>query len=199
MAKVVRVGSDALHSAPAARHTHHAASAPAHRARIRHEASPASVAVLPAVQTSDSQSATTEDVAASHPATTTTVKQPATKQPPAKKHHKKKHHKKAPPKKPAAPKHAARTTPSAAAVASAVSGLKKYVHTILTPTATQVAEFGNDVCTAFDQNKTLSQVEATILQKVKSLPFTTVESGAASYVVKTAVHLYCPGYTSKLG
>jgi hypothetical protein len=61
-----------------------------------------------------------------------------------------------------------------------------------------VAQFGDAVCTAFDQNKSFSQVKAEILQQVKKVPFTTVTAGAADYVVKTAVSLYCPGYKSKV-
>jgi hypothetical protein len=109
-------------------------------------------------------------------------------------HHKKKHHH----KRPATPKKAARTTPSGSALSAAVSGLRSYVHTPFTPTNAQVAQFGDAVCTAFDEQKTFSQVKAQILEQVKKLPFTTVTAGAADYVVKTAVSLYCPGYESKV-
>ncbi|HWB66630.1 MAG TPA: hypothetical protein VG708_07375 [Mycobacteriales bacterium] len=88
-----------------------------------------------------------------------------------------------------------RTHPSSAAVAQAVAGLKNYVHTIFKPTAAQVAEFGDMVCTALDQHSTVAKIKATILQKVKQLPFTTVLPGAADYVVRTAVKLYCGGYS----
>jgi hypothetical protein len=125
---------------------------------------------------------------------------PATKQP-AKKHHKKKTHPKTSPKKTApaksAPTKAARIKPSAAALSSAVSGLKQYVHTIFSITSSEVAEFGDDVCSAFDQHKTYSQIKSQITAKVKQLPFTTVTAGAADYVVRTAVKLFCPGYTSR--
>ena len=119
------------------------------------------------------------------------------------KHHKKKahhkKHKKAGSSSKATSKRAARTTPSASAVATAISGLKNYVHTPFSPNASQVAEFGDDVCSAFDAGKTYAAVKSEILAKVQQLPFTTVEAGAADYVVKTAVHLYCPGYASRLG
>ncbi|HVT64024.1 MAG TPA: DUF732 domain-containing protein [Mycobacteriales bacterium] len=113
-----------------------------------------------------------------------------------KKHHKKKHHKKT--HKPAQPQKAVRTTPSASAVSGAISGLRNFVHTPLTPTSAQVAQFGDEVCDAFDNGSTFAQVKAVILDKVKQLPFTTVTAGAADYVVKTAVSLYCPGYKSKV-
>jgi hypothetical protein len=104
-----------------------------------------------------------------------------------------------PTSKPAKPKLARRTTPSASAVQAAIQGLKKYVHSILTPSPAQVAEFGDMVCSAYDDGDTTKQIEAKILQKVKSLPFTTILPGAADYVVRTAVKLYCPGYQSRLG
>lgn len=73
------------------------------------------------------------------------------------------------------------------------------MHSLFSPTPAQVADFGNQVCTAFDNHKTYWQIKATIQAKVKSIPFTTILPGAASYVVHTAVQLYCPGYKSKLG
>jgi hypothetical protein len=114
-----------------------------------------------------------------------------------KKHHKKHHHhKKA--HKPAKFVPAPRTTPSASAVTKAIAGLRNFVRTPFTPTASQVGQFGDAVCSAFDKRQTFSQVKAAILQQVKKLPFTTVMAGAADYVVKTAVSLYCPGYKSKV-
>ncbi|HVS68678.1 MAG TPA: hypothetical protein VHE56_09015 [Mycobacteriales bacterium] len=110
-------------------------------------------------------------------------------------HHKKRHHHHATTTK---PKLAPRTTPSASAVSSAIAGLRSYVHTPFTPTSAQVGQFGDEVCSAFDQNETFAHVKSVILAKVKQLPFTTVSAGAADYVVKTAVALYCPGYKSKV-
>jgi hypothetical protein len=172
---------------------HHQVGAAAHvvhrTAHIRQAATVAPAVVAPAAQPA-SAPVMTAHFAAAPASTTPTTKQPA--------HHKKhkKHHKKV--HKPAAPKLAPRTTPSAAAVSSAISGLKQYVHTILTPTASQVAQFGDEVCSAFDKNETFAQIKSAILAKVQQLPFTTVTSGAADYVVKTAVKLYCPGYTSRV-
>jgi hypothetical protein len=97
------------------------------------------------------------------------------------------------------PKLAARTTPSASAVKAAIQGLKSYVHSILSPTPAQVAQFGDMVCTAYDHGDTTAAIESTILKKVSSLPLTTILPGAADYVVRTAVKLYCPGYKSRLG
>lgn len=102
------------------------------------------------------------------------------------------------PKKKKKHKKAKRTTPTSAEVTAAIQGLKKYVHSFLSPSASQVAELGNDVCTAFDKGKTAKSIEATMLAKVKSLPLTVVLPGAAQYVVRTEVKLYCPGYKSKV-
>jgi hypothetical protein len=110
-------------------------------------------------------------------------------------HHKRRHHH----PKPAAPTVAPRTHPSSAAVSNAISGLRQYVNSPFTPTASQVATFGNDVCTAFDQNHTYAYVVNEVEQKVHQIPFTSLKPGGADYVVKTAVALYCPGYASKVG
>jgi hypothetical protein len=77
--------------------------------------------------------------------------------------------------------------------------LSKYVHSFLKPTASQVAQFGDLVCTAYDDGDTTPQIESKILAKVQALPLTTILPGAADYVVRTAVKLYCPGYKSRLG
>lgn len=114
-----------------------------------------------------------------------------------KKHHKKAHHKKAHHKKPSAPTLAARTTPTQTAVSNAINGLKKYVHTPFSINSSEVAQFGDAVCGAFDDNASFAHVKAEIMQKVKQIPFTTVADGAADYVVKTAVKLYCPAYASR--
>lgn len=102
------------------------------------------------------------------------------------------------PAAPAAPVTVPRRVPSAAEVQQAINTLPQYVHSILTPTPAQVAQIGNQVCTAFDQGQTFAQVKATGLQMVTQVPLTTVLPGGADWVVKTVVNLYCPGYASKL-
>jgi hypothetical protein len=92
----------------------------------------------------------------------------------------------------------ARRVPSAAEVQAAITALPQYVHSILTPTAAQVAQLGDAVCTAFDQGQTFAQVKATGLSLVTKVPLTTILPGGADWVVRTAVNLYCPGYASKL-
>jgi hypothetical protein len=102
------------------------------------------------------------------------------------------------PSTPAATVTVARRVPSAAEVSSAIATLPQYVSTILTPTAAQVAQLGDQVCTAFDQGQTFAQVKATGLSMVTKLPLTTVKPGGADWVVKTVVTMYCPGHLSKL-
>ncbi|HVV76446.1 MAG TPA: DUF732 domain-containing protein [Mycobacteriales bacterium] len=181
----------------AARHAVHHARRTAHLVHAHVAAAPTSpVATSPAAQPPAGDLVTGLTV---QPAAAATPSPEAAnikhRSPKHKKHHKKKahHH-----KKPAKPALAPRTTPSAAAVSNAIAGLRSYVHTPFTPTSAQVAEFGDEVCSAFDQNETFSHVKSLILAKVKQLPFTTVTAGAADYVVKTAVALYCPGYKSKV-
>lgn len=99
---------------------------------------------------------------------------------------------------PPAPAIAPRQQPSSTAVTQAIAGLKPYLHSFLSPSPAQVAQLGNDVCTAFDQGQTFSQVTTTVSQQVSQIPATTLAPGGAQYIVRTAVSLYCPGYSSKL-
>ena len=104
----------------------------------------------------------------------------------------------APVASPAGPVKVPRRVPSAAEVQQAIATLPQYVSTILTPSPAQVAQLGDQVCTAFDQGQTLAQVEATGLQLVTQVPLTTVKPGGADWVVRTAVTLYCPGHLTDL-
>lgn len=93
---------------------------------------------------------------------------------------------------------APRQQPSAAAVQQALDGLDAYVDSVFTPTAAQVHEAGDKVCTAFDEGQTFVQVKATARELVARVPLTTVHAGADDYVVRTVVGLYCPAHASKL-
>jgi hypothetical protein len=104
----------------------------------------------------------------------------------------------APAAAPAGPVKVPRRVPSPAEVQQAIATLPQYVSTILTPSPAQVAQLGDQVCTAFDQGQTLAQVEATGLQMVTQVPLTTVKPGGADWVVRTAVTLYCPGHLTDL-
>jgi hypothetical protein len=79
-------------------------------------------------------------------------------------------------------------------VQAAIQGLQRYIH--VTPTPAQVADAGDQICTAFDQGQTFAQVKATGLAMVPS--YIKVSPAAADYVVRKAVELYCPAYASRL-
>ncbi|HEX2064607.1 MAG TPA: DUF732 domain-containing protein, partial [Acidimicrobiales bacterium] len=96
-----------------------------------------------------------------------------------------------PPPRPALPP---RRQPSGAEVQQAIKGLQQYVD--FTPTAAQVAQAGDMVCDAFDQGQTFAQVKAAARAMVPS--YFEVKPGADDFVVRTAVRLYCPSYTSRL-
>jgi hypothetical protein len=211
VASIVKIGAAALQTpqrvAPRPASVHHVVHKAAH---IRTSAAGTPTSIVSAVQSSTSHVVTGEpasaDVAAStankpatnKPATKKPVtKKPATKKPATKKHHKKTSHpKKTVPVK-VTPTKAARVKPSASALSGAISGLKQYVHTVFSITSSEVAQFGDEVCSAFDKNESYSAIKSQITAKVKQLPFTTVTAGAADYVVRTAVKLFCPGYTSR--
>jgi hypothetical protein len=88
-----------------------------------------------------------------------------------------------------------RRQPSSAEVQQAIKGLEQYVD--FTPTPFQVAQAGDMVCDAFDEGQTFAQVKAAARAMVPSSY--EVKPGADDYVVRTAVRLYCPSYTSRLG
>ena len=97
------------------------------------------------------------------------------------------------------PAKAPRRTPSAAEVQGAINGLKQQVGGILlliSPTPAQIAQAGDQICTAFDNGQTFAQVKATGLSMI---PATVAVSPATlDWAVRTAVSMYCPAYASKL-
>lgn len=78
------------------------------------------------------------------------------------------------------------------------SGLLGLVAKAPTPTAAQVNELGNLVCTALDEGQTVEQAKATGMQMAADNPWVTISSAGADYVIRTAVTLYCPGHADKL-
>ncbi len=88
--------------------------------------------------------------------------------------------------------------PSTAAVDQAITGLGAYVKSPIKPSVAQVNTLAGDVCTAFSQGSTVSQIEAAMDQRLGSIPFTTVLPGASTYIVDTTVSLYCPRYSSQI-
>ena len=91
---------------------------------------------------------------------------------------------------------APRLQPTAAQVQGGIDGLGQY--SPLTPSAAQVAQVGDTVCSAFDKGETYAQVVATAQGMVSQIPLVTDVNGATTYAVHEAVSLYCPGYSSKL-
>ena len=100
---------------------------------------------------------------------------------------------------PAAPIKVARRTPSATEVQATIIELKRQVGGLLllvSPTPAQIAQAGDQVCTAFDNGQTFAQVKATGLSMIP--PTVTVSPATADWAVRQAVALYCPGHASKL-
>ena len=98
---------------------------------------------------------------------------------------------------PAAPTLAPRTQPTGGQISQAIQGLRPYVF-LFSPSPAQVVQAGDKVCTAFDEGKTFAEVKAMGLAAVAHIPLIGVSAGAADYVVRTGVALFCPAYQSKL-
>ncbi len=100
---------------------------------------------------------------------------------------------------PAAPVKVARRTPSAAEVQAAINELKRQVGGMLllvSPTPAQLAQAGDQVCTAFDSGQSYAQVKATGLSMIPAS--VTVTPDTAAWAVSQLVTLYCPGHSTKL-
>ncbi len=93
----------------------------------------------------------------------------------------------------------ARRTPTTAEVSALIAELKRQVGGLLllvSPTPAQIAQAGDQVCTAFDNGQTFAQVKATGLSMIPAS--VTVTPATADWAVRQAVTLYCPGHASKL-
>jgi hypothetical protein len=66
------------------------------------------------------------------------------------------------------------------------------------PTEAQARQFGDTICTAFDQGKPYAEVKAGVLSAVTHVPGLSVSSSDADAAIRTAVELFCPGHKSKL-
>jgi len=95
---------------------------------------------------------------------------------------------------PAGPTTAARLTPTSAQVKAAIA----QIGAGLPVSEAQAREFGNQVCTAFDQGQSASAVKATALQAAQKVPFVSVSAAQVDAAVRSAVQLFCPGYASKV-
>lgn len=101
------------------------------------------------------------------------------------------------PAAPPAPTKAPRLTPSSAQVQAAIASLRGLIP-FVTPTEAQARQFGNAVCDAFDAGQTFAQVKANAAQAASQIPLVSVSSATIDSAVRTAVSLFCPGYSSKL-
>jgi len=92
-----------------------------------------------------------------------------------------------------------RRTPSAAEVQAAINELKRQVGGLLllvSPTPAQLAQAGDQVCTAFDNGQNFTQVKSTGLSLIPAA--ITVSSATVDWAVRRGVALYCPGHADKL-
>lgn len=92
---------------------------------------------------------------------------------------------------------AARLNPTSAQVMAAVQQIRTRIP-LLPQNEAYARQFGDAVCTAFDQGFSAAQVQAQVLQAVSQVPLIKVLPADADFAIKTAVQLFCPGYASKL-
>jgi len=88
----------------------------------------------------------------------------------------------------------ARLSPSSAQVKAAIA----QIGAGLPISEAQAREFGNQVCTAFDEGQSFSTVKATALQAARKVPFVSVSAAQVDSAVRTAVQLFCPGHADKI-
>jgi hypothetical protein len=96
------------------------------------------------------------------------------------------------------PSVAPRINPSPEQVADVIAEVKSRIAVPFLPTDAYVRAFGDAACTAFDQGKTESQVRELVLQAASQLPSATISTSDADFAVRTAVSLFCPGYSARL-
>ena len=97
---------------------------------------------------------------------------------------------------PTAPAFPARRQPTAAEMNQVIASVHAQIP-LFTPTAAQITKVGNEVCTAFDQGKTVAQIEGTAMQMAGAYA-ALIPATVANSAVRTIVTLFCSGYTSKL-
>lgn len=91
-----------------------------------------------------------------------------------------------------------RTQPTAAEVHQAIVAVQGLVP-FYTPTPADIAAAGNDVCTAFDQGDSLTQVQAAALNMIGAASFSSfIPAADTDVAIQTLVALYCPGYASRV-
>lgn len=92
-----------------------------------------------------------------------------------------------------------RLTPSDAQVVPLITELKRQIGglaMLATITPLQIADAGNQICTAFDNDQSFAQVKATGLTMIPAS--IAVKPATVDWAVRQGVTLYCPGHASKL-
>ncbi len=98
-----------------------------------------------------------------------------------------------------APSGAPITQPTSAEVQEAINAVHDLVP-FFTPTPSQIASAGIQVCTALNAGDSLSQVQAAALNMVGAGSFSSlIPSSETQVAIQTLVSLYCPGNDSKVG
>jgi len=95
------------------------------------------------------------------------------------------------------PTTAPRLNPSDAEVLAAMQQLKSQIP-LLPVNAAYGRQFGDAVCSAFDQGNDFAQVKNMVMQAVSQIPLIRISPANADFAVRTAVALFCPAYSSKL-
>lgn len=93
---------------------------------------------------------------------------------------------------------AARTSPSPQQVADVIAQIKQRIAMSFEPNELHVRAFGDAACTAFDENRTAAQARDMVMQAASQLPSVTISTEDADFAVRTAVTLFCPGYSDRL-
>lgn len=101
------------------------------------------------------------------------------------------------PAAPSGPTTATRLNPSSAQVQAGIAQVRQRIP-LYQPTEAQARQFGNDVCGAFDQGQSYSQVKAGVQQAISQVPFLSVSSANIDFAIRTTVGLFCPGYLAQL-
>ena len=99
---------------------------------------------------------------------------------------------------PSGPTLAARVNPTTAQVQAAIAQIATKIPFFSVATDAQARQFGDAVCTAFDQGNSYAQVKTQVQQALSQLPLVTIKPADMDFAIRTAVQLFCPGYTSKL-
>ncbi len=92
-----------------------------------------------------------------------------------------------------------RTNPTSAQVRAAISQIATRVPFFAVASEAQARQFGDAVCTAFDEGNSYAQVKAQLQQALSQLPGVTVTPADFDFAIRIAVELFCPGHMPKLG